>query len=147
MSEQLDSEKKKEIVTLLAEEKKIQAIKVYREATGLDLKEAKDYIDARQAELQQQPVKGTGHPTGLDSEKRNEIMSEIFAGRKVAAIKIYRDVTGQGLKEAKEFVDGLQAELQKKHPQKFSTPQGSGCGGAVSILFLCTVIICSLFFT
>lgn len=40
-----------EITTLLYERRKIGAIKVYREAAGVGLKEAKEAIDAFEAEL------------------------------------------------------------------------------------------------
>ncbi len=36
---------------LLMQNKKIEAIKVYREHTGLGLKEAKDYIDALERQM------------------------------------------------------------------------------------------------
>jgi ribosomal protein L7/L12 len=37
----------------------------------------------------------------------NELRSLIVAGKKVKAVKELRDVTGMGLKEAKEYVDKL----------------------------------------
>ena len=36
-----------------------------------------------------------------------EVVQLANAGKKIQAIKLYRDITGAGLKEAKDVVDGL----------------------------------------
>ena len=46
-----------------------------------------------------------GYP-GLTETARSRISREISAGRKVNAIKIYRDVTGPPLTDAKRVIDG-----------------------------------------
>jgi len=46
----LDAETEAEIRTLVRHDRKIEAIKRYREATGMGLKESKDAIDAYEAE-------------------------------------------------------------------------------------------------
>lgn len=73
----------------------------------------------------------------LDEEMRREIVDSIVSGRKIAAIKIYREATGSGLKEAKEFVDALADRLREEQPSLLP-PKSSGCGAA-SIAFLCVV--------
>jgi hypothetical protein len=61
-----------------------------------------------------------------------QIGKSLADGRKIEAIKIYREATGKGLKEAKEFIDRLIAELQEKDPEKYAKlSQGSGCVSAV----------------
>lgn len=45
-------------------------------------------------------------PTGLEKE----LLVELEEGRKIHAIKLYRDSTGVGLKDAKDFVEALQAK-------------------------------------
>jgi ribosomal protein L7/L12 len=40
-----------------------------------------------------------------------EVMRHLEAGRKLPAIKAYREVTGVSLKEAKEAVEALEAQL------------------------------------
>ncbi|MFJ8634881.1 ribosomal protein L7/L12 [Streptomyces sp. NPDC093568] len=45
----VDDPRMAEVVALLRDDKKIQAIKVYREITGADLKEAKDAVEAMAA--------------------------------------------------------------------------------------------------
>jgi ribosomal protein L7/L12 len=52
MSDQLTSEQVQEIADALAAGRKIEAIKICREATGKDLKGAKEFIDALIPKLQ-----------------------------------------------------------------------------------------------
>ena len=40
----------------------------------------------------------------------NEVREQLQHGRKIQAIKIWREHTGQGLKDAKEAVESLQYE-------------------------------------
>ena len=49
---------------------------------------------------------------GLDIN--SPVMAELQAGRKIQAIKVRRSITGEGLKEAKEYVDKLQASLKEQ---------------------------------
>ena len=71
----------------------------------------------------------------LPEDKRAAILEAIYGGspRKIEAVKLVREATGCGLKEAKEFVEKLGAELYAKEPAKFTAaPTGkSGCVGVV----------------
>ena len=77
----------------------------------------------------------------LPEDKRQAIIEAIYGGapRKIEAIKLVRDATDCGLKEAKDFVEKLGAELYAKEPQKFAAaPTGkSGCVG----MFLAVAVI------
>ena len=55
-----------------------------------------------------------------------EIREEIFAGRKITAIKLYRQFTGDGLKEAKDAVEEMERKLRAESPKKFllEVPEG-----------------------
>ncbi len=80
---------------------KIQAIKLYREATGAGLAEAKKAVEAFE-------VGGTfeASPSGSPAnEDINQIQAAVFAGTKIKAIKLHRQSTGMGLKESKEFIE------------------------------------------
>lgn len=50
---------------------------------------------------------------GLTADISAEIVTLIFAGRKIEAIKRYKDEAGCGLKEAKEYIDRMALLLQK----------------------------------
>jgi len=71
----------------------------------------------------------------LPEHKRQEIIEAIYGGapRKIESIKLVREATGCGLKEAKEFVEKLGSELYAKEPQKFASPPATkgGCVGVV----------------
>ncbi len=96
-----------EIRDLLAHGKKIQAIKRVRELTGMGLKEAKDYVEA----LPHAPPLGQLVPgcdaQPLSHEVEREARRLLDDGGKIAAIKRVRELTGMGLKEAKDYVDSL----------------------------------------
>jgi ribosomal protein L7/L12 len=103
--------------SLLAEGKKIEAIKVYRERTGAGLAEAKDAVEALEA--------GQRLPSqAIDRGFENELVALLEQGQKIEAIRMYREKTGAGLKEAKDAVEALAA--------KHGLPAGrSGCAGVV----------------
>jgi Ribosomal protein L7/L12 C-terminal domain len=77
----------------------------------------------------------------LPEDKRAAILEAIYGGspRKIEAVKLVRDATGCGLKEAKEFVEKLGAELYAKEPAKFAAPP-TGKSGCVGVLVIVAVI-------
>jgi hypothetical protein len=72
----------------------------------------------------------------LPQDVIDSIRTAIFAGRKIEAIKLYRDATGQGLKEAKEFIEELADRLYEEDPEKFTSVPGKGCAGVVLAMFV-----------
>ena len=73
----------------------------------------------------------------ISPEAAKQIEEQVFAGQKIAAIKLYREHSGEGLKEAKDFVEALETELRAKEPGRFTArPAGKGCLG---MLVLCGV--------
>jgi ribosomal protein L7/L12 len=106
---------------------KIQAIKLYREQFNTSLAEAKDVIDAvehrgtmidrieRKLDLVLQEL-GVAMPQSEDqgSGLEAEIKAEIRRGNKISAIKLYREMTGTGLKEAKDAVDEIERHLRDR---------------------------------
>jgi len=116
-----------ELRTLLAEGRKIAAVKRYREETGAGLVEAKNAVEALERDLP---------PTGelVDSSAEAEIVALLQQGQKTQAIKRYRDRTGAGLKEAREAVEALGAD------RGIATPSKSGCLGVVLLLGLVLLV-------
>jgi len=71
-----------------------------------------------------------------------QIRDALFAGQKIGAIKLYREATGLGLKEAKDFIDALEAKLRAAEPERFTgDPGGKGCGLAVVCFGLLAVLV------
>ena len=97
------SEMLKQIQDLLAQGKKIDAIKQYREQTGAGLKAAKDVVEAIE---QGRPLQRLRE---FDGGFEVELTGLLQDGRKIEAIKRFREQTGVGLKEAKDAVERLAA--------------------------------------
>jgi hypothetical protein len=70
-------------------------------------------------------------------EQISQLSEALFRGRKIEAIKIYKEATGLGLKEAKDAVDALEADLRARHPGKFAAAKGKGCLGPAALFCLC----------
>jgi ribosomal protein L7/L12 len=103
--------KMEEVGQLMKAGQKINAIKAYREATGAGLKEAKEAVEriaAGSKEPLPQQSSTQAEPGLVDPEKLQNLIRE---GRKIEAIKYIRQQRGVGLKEAKEAVDWLEANL------------------------------------
>lgn len=64
----------------------------------------------------------------------DEITHAIYNGRKLEAVKIYKESSGKSLREAKTFVENLTTELKAASPEKFGTPSTSGCAGLILLL-------------
>src|SRR5262245_11232038 len=104
----------------------IGAIKLYREQTGVGLKQAKDAVEAfERGERLRLPA---SLPDGVAAQ--GELLALLKAGQKIEAIKLYRDQTGAGLKEAKDAVEDLAA----RHG---IVPRGAGCAGMLVLLVAC----------
>ena len=123
-----DADFRAELRTLLAEGRKIAAIKRYREETGAGLVEAKQAVEA----LERDEPLPTGEPA--DSSPEAEIVALLQQGRKIKAIKLYREQTGLGLKEAKDAVEAMGADRGIVAPSK------SGCLGVVLLLGLVLLV-------
>jgi ribosomal protein L7/L12 len=109
-----------EIAELLTRRQKITAIKRYREMTGVGLAEAKAAVEQMERELLSgqsllmpaQPVMGSvGDVNDVEEGAALALLAEVrqlaLSGKKIAAIKLYREKTGVGLKEAKDVVDRM----------------------------------------
>jgi hypothetical protein len=82
----------------------------------------------------------------MSDDDVQQIMAAVFAGRKILAIKLYRQATNSSLVDAKNFVDALQARLWQESPEKFSTPPGkAGCSQTAGILISIAVTVYLIF--
>jgi ribosomal protein L7/L12 len=96
-----------EVSVLMASGNKIEAIKRLRELTGLGLKEAKDYVESMPAAGPLPVLPRTGFAPPAGAGDLAEVHALAQQGHKIEAIKRYRQLTGVGLKEAKDYVDRL----------------------------------------
>jgi hypothetical protein len=72
----------------------------------------------------------------LNDQQRQQIEAELFAGRKISAIKLYRDATGTGLAEAKHAVEDIEVDLRRQNPERFISQPRAGCLGLVMLVAL-----------
>ena len=89
----------------------IQAIRLYREATGVGLAEAKQAVEEMAL------VEVTKPPSGVrsydDPVMESKIRSLLAKGKKIDAVKIYREEYGIGLNEAKNAVERIEATMPR----------------------------------
>ena len=108
---------------LVADGQKIEAIKLLREATGLGLAEAKQAVEAIACSEQLEPNE-------LSAEAEGELLGLLQAGRKIEAIKRYREQHRCELKEAKDFVETLAKQ------RGIVAPQGGCLGVSLALLIV-----------
>ena len=89
----------------------VEAIKLFRQRTGLGLKESKDVIEALAAGAVRHEVLARLPPTLADAVDDEAFVAQmrglLAAGHKIEAIKLFRERTGFGLKEAKDAVEAM----------------------------------------
>ena len=119
----MDSDLEERLRRLLNEGRKIEAIRVYRETTGVGLAEAEDAVDAIETQR--------GLPS-LARALEKQLISLLEQRKKIEAIKLYRERTGVSLKEAKDEVD----LLARQH----NIP-AAGCAGMVAVMLVGGTIV------
>lgn len=97
----------------LAAGNKIEAIKFYREATHSSLVDAKNTVEAMAAG---RTVAMPAPSPAAVALSTGDVENLIRAGRKIDAIKAFREKTGLGLAEAKAAVEMMQAQIERGAP-------------------------------
>jgi ribosomal protein L7/L12 len=124
---------RQQVVDALSAGNKIEAIAVYREATGASLVVAKAFVEGVAARLKDpqrwQQV--------TDDAFEQEVLTLAAQGQYMAAIKRYRDQHGVGLKESREAVDALLQRAGCAIPQV-------GCLGTIASALGMGVTFCLL---
>jgi hypothetical protein len=72
--------------------------------------------------------------TEITDDERQRTIDAIYAGRKIDAIKIYRQATNCDLVTAKSFVEQLETRLRAEHPEEFTAAAAKGCGGQTALI-------------
>jgi ribosomal protein L7/L12/sugar lactone lactonase YvrE len=94
---------------------KMVAVKTMRDTFTIGLKQAVDLVEAiqrgEQVDLHQFLVQrpASGVSTGLDPAIMQQIVDLIKSGDKISAIKLFRQATDVGLREAKDTIDRMEA--------------------------------------
>lgn len=135
-----------DVAELVERGRKIEAIKRIRQLYGLGLKEAVEIHDAvaagRPVAMPPLAAEDDGTPSKAASLPPDdpEILALLGQGRKIEAVRRYRERTGRGLKESKEAVEAVEARQGISRKRR---PGGIGCG--LCMMFGLVVIV-TLFF-
>jgi ribosomal protein L7/L12 len=106
---------------------KIGAIKLYREATGVGLAEATHAVNAFESGA---ALNASSGPPATDEDSLEaDVLNALSGNGMIAAIKLYRERTKVGLKEAKDAVEAIAA----RHG---IAAKGGGCAGVVLLFIL-----------
>jgi hypothetical protein len=80
-------------------------------------------------------------------EYMSQISSAIAAGRKIEAIKIYREESGKSLADAKTFIEELSARLKAEDPETYARvnpAKGAGCASMIVALLGSGVLLVAI---
>ena len=104
----LDGDAGRRLADLVKAGRTLEAVKLVREVTGCGLKEAKDAVDQLARGEAWRAPSASGGPA--DEVLAEAVRGLIRQGRKVEAVKLYRERTGCGLREALDAVETITAE-------------------------------------
>lgn len=135
MGNELDHDTQSRVRELLALDRKIEAIKVYREATGLGLAEAKHAVEM----MDRAPARPGAVAAAPNPGDEHQVRELLLAGRKIEAIKHYREAHGSGLREAKDAVEAMERSLPPAPGGPQSTSR-SGCGATAALAVAVAVV-------
>ena len=106
-----------DVLDALTRGDKIEAIKRYRVAKGVGLKEAKDVVEQtkggylRVQEKLDALLKSAGVQYDPSAGIQEAVTEAIRANKMIEAVKLYRAATGVGLKEAKDAVEEKKRQM------------------------------------
>ena len=92
----------------LAAGRKIQAVKLVREQTGLGLKESLEYVEALEKTETPPPAAPVRESLTAQPGSMEEVQALLARGLKIEAIKRYREIEDTSLAEAKAAVEALE---------------------------------------
>lgn len=112
----------------LQSKNKIEAVRIYREATGQSLRDAKNAVEA----LMSNGGEGLAKITSEERNVQDEILDAIFDNRTLDAVKLYHESTGKNLRESIAFIRDLKDQLKTEAPDQFQ-PESGGCLGILIV--------------
>ena len=81
----------------------------------------------------------------LTPEQLTTISNALYSGNKIEAIKHYRTATGKDLKDSKDAVEKLAAELEARNPAQFAR-QRQQSGSLATLLFWGAIVALTVYF-
>ena len=107
----ISPQQEEQIKEFIDQRRMIDAIKLYREATGVGLKEAKDAVTEmwHGKSVQSPPIDPDLQGDALLEEQIKRLLAK---RQKIQAVKLYRETYNCGLKEAKDAVDAIEIGMR-----------------------------------
>ena len=104
MSEKLSNEDNRYLISLIKEEKLVEAVKFVREKTDMSLLEAKEYVDMKRInENAEYPEKASN----ISEDEKEYIVSLIQENKRLEVVAFLHKNKNMSLLEAKNYVDNL----------------------------------------
>lgn len=100
---------------------KIQAIKEYRQLTGLGLKESKDAVEYAERHPDERFEKSTKKKKAAADNQDAGIRDLILEGRMSEAVEVYQRFAGVDAYTAKDAVDEIARDLHHNSPSSHTT--------------------------
>jgi ribosomal protein L7/L12 len=119
-----------QIRELLSQGQRLEAVKQYRDRAGVGLQEAREAVQAVADRA------GLSAADAVDADMEAELRELLNQGRKLEAVKLYRQRTGADLLEAKRAVEALAA-------QQPSAGRAGGCAGMVIAILVVIAFLSS----
>ena len=110
MSEKLSSEDNKYLISLIKEEKIVEAVKFVREKTDMSLLEAKEYVDMKRIN---ENAEYTEKDNNISKDEKEYIVSLIQENKRLEAVAFLHKNKNMSLLEAKNYVDNLAPYIEK----------------------------------
>ncbi|WP_339061914.1 hypothetical protein [Fusobacterium polymorphum] len=104
MSEKLSNEDNKYLISLIKEEKIVEAVKFVREKTDMSLLEAKKYVDLKRIN---ENAEYSQSDNNISEDEKEYIVSLIQENKKLQAVAFLHKNKNMSLLEAKNYVDSL----------------------------------------
>jgi ribosomal protein L7/L12 len=131
------------ITQLLRDQQKVAALQYFHDKVGGNVGDAKDAIEAIEAALRDASMPPSIPTAVARSPQMTEVHELVKAGKKIEAVKAYRELTGLGLREALTVVEGI--ERQNARAAGLPLPRStSGLRGCAAILGVMVVFFLAI---
>ena len=114
-----------DIKNLLVQNKKIEAVKLVHNATGLGLLESKNLVENIHNSLSNFNSSGKENTNQITITQKDkiEILNLLKEHKKINAVQFVKNITGWNLKDSKDFIDSIENNPSKIETLKFSKSQ------------------------
>lgn len=123
------------IAELIRNGRKIEAIQLLREETGIDLQTAKEAVDRLDADPAFDPL-----PAFNVEDISDDVLLLAWERQLIPSIKLLRRQSGLGLKEAKEMVEQLPVDPDLPQPSARSAVVSLVIAGALLVIGLALAV-------